>query len=300
MRWTIVAVLVLAAAFWLLSMPAPMAARDLPDVVPDKVAGARVFWAGGCASCHASPVNGERAKGDAKLLLGGGLALHTAFGEFRIPNISSHAEDGIGGWTMLEFVNAMQRGVSPRGEHYYPAFPYTSYAKMPLEDVIHLKAYLDTLPSVPGRIAGPELRFPWNVRRGVGLWKRRYLSSEPVVAAGSPNTRIEQGRQLVEGAGHCGECHTPRDRFGGLLTDQWLAGAANPDGDGRIPNITPGSDSIGDWSVDDLAYYFESGFTPDFDSVGGNMVAVQENLAKLDPRDREAIAAYLKAVPAID
>ena len=109
-----------------------------------------------------------------------------------------------------------------------------------------------------------------------------------------------QGQRLVEGAGHCGECHTPRDRFGGLLADHWLAGAPDPEGRGRVPNITSGGKTISGWSAGDIEYYLESGFTPDFDTVGGSMVAVQENMARLTAEDRKAIAAYLKAVPAID
>ena len=105
---------------------------------------------------------------------------------------------------------------------------------------------------------------------------------------------------LVEGAGHCGECHTPRDPLGGLDTGRWLAGAPNPEGKGRIPNITPGGKKISDWSLADIRYYLETGFTPDFDTVGGSMVAVQENMAMLSNEDREAISAYLKAVPARD
>lgn len=111
---------------------------------------------------------------------------------------------------------------------------------------------------------------------------------------------VERGRMLVEGAGHCGECHTPRDRFGGLLRERWLAGAPNPEGKGRIPNITPGGENISAWSAADIAYYLESGFTPEFDTVGGSMVAVQENMAKLSDEDRAAIAAYLLALPALD
>ena len=111
---------------------------------------------------------------------------------------------------------------------------------------------------------------------------------------------IERGRELVEGLGHCGECHTSRDRFGGLLQDRWLGGAASPEGKGRIPNITPGGENIGSWTASDIAYYLESGFTPEFDTVGGTMVAVQENMAHLTSADREAIAAYLKSVPEID
>jgi len=293
------AALVALAVFAWLSRPLSMAADALPAHVPDVANGERVFWAGGCASCHASPVNGKRAKGDAKLKLGGGETLDTPFGLFRVPNISPHA-NGIGGWSTLDFVNAMQRGVSPDGRHYYPSFPYTSYIRMDVRDVIDLKAYLDTLPPVSGVIGPHELAFPWSVRRGIGLWKRRYLDATPVIAAETDEPAVARGRALVEGAGHCGECHTPRDRFGGLDTSHWLAGAPNPDGKGRIPNITPGGKTLSSWSAADIAYYLETGFTPDFDTVGGSMVAVQENLARLAPGDRAAIAAYLKALPAID
>lgn len=276
-----------------------MEVADLPDHAPDPEAGERIFWAGGCASCHASPVDGKRAKGDDKLLLGGGLELETDYGVFRVPNISSHPDDGIGAWSRVEFVNAMQRGVAPDGRHYYPSFPYTSYARMPVEDVMDLQAFLDTLPPVEGRIEPHSLGFPWSIRRGLGAWKRRYLDTDPITLPPSA-TLEERGRLLVEGAGHCGECHTPRDRFGGLLGERWLAGAPNPEGKGRIPNITPGGKNIAEWSAADIAYYLETGFTPEFDTVGGSMVSVQENMSKLSNQDREAIAAYLKTLPALD
>ena len=297
LRYALVIAAVIAAAGWWSSRPLTLSAADLPEHGGDPVAGSRVFWAGGCASCHATPVDGKRARGDAKLLLGGGLELETPYGTFRVPNLSPH-EDGIGGWSTLDFVNAMQRGVSPDGRHYYPSFPYTSYTRMTLEDVIDLKAFLDTLAPVPGRVEGHTLGFPWSVRRGIGIWKRRYLDATPVVATESAGPAIERGRYLVEGAGHCGECHTPRDRFGGLDVTRWLSGAPDPEGKGSVPDITPAGKNTGDWSAGDLAYYFESGFTPEFDTVGGSMVAVQENLAKLTAEDRQAIAAYLKALPA--
>ena len=109
---------------------------------------------------------------------------------------------------------------------------------------------------------------------------------------------VERGRELVEGAGHCGECRTERDRFGGMITDPWLGGAPNPEGRGRIPNITLAGKNTADWSAGDIAYYLESGFTPEYDTVGGSMVAVQENMAMLSQDDRRAIAAYLKSIPA--
>ncbi len=298
-RALVAIVAVAIAAAWWLTRPQSLAAADLPDHDPDPEAGEKVFWAGGCASCHATPVDGKRAKGDEKLLLGGGLELDTPYGVFRVPNISSHPDDGIGAWSPVDLVNAMQRGVSPDGRHYYPSFPYTSYARMPVEDVLDLKAFLDTLPPVAGRAADHSLGIPWSIRRGIGVWKRRYLDTGPTTHAASP-TPVERGRLLVEGAGHCGECHTPRDRFGGLRRDRWLAGAPDPEGEGRVPNITPGSENIATWSAADIAYYLESGFTPEFDTVGGSMVAVQENLSMLSDEDRAAIAAYLKALPPIE
>lgn len=286
------------AAAWWVTRPQLLAAADLPDHVADAAAGATVFWAGGCASCHATPVDGKRAKGDDKLLLGGGEELTTDFGIFRVPNISSHDADGIGSWSMLDFVNAMQRGVSPGGRHYYPSFPYTSYAKMATEDVMDLKAYLDTLPAAEGRPAPHALRFPWSVARGIGAWKRRYLDAAAVVRLDTADPTVARGQALVEGAGHCGECHTPRDRFGGMIVDRWLSGAPNLEGKGRVPDITPAGENTSGWSTSDISYYFESGFTPDFDTVGGSMVAVQETLAMLPQADRDAIAAYLKSIPA--
>lgn len=298
MRRVAVAILILAPlALWLLSQPSGISADGLPDHAGDAVAGERIFWAGGCASCHATPVDGKRARGGDKLLLGGGTALESPYGTFHVPNISPHA-DGIGGWTTLDFVNAMLRGVAPDGSHYYPSFPYASYTKMRTEDVIDLKAFIDTLPAVAGTALGHELGIPWNIRRGIGIWKRLYLDAAPVIEVTDPE--VERGRYLVEGPGHCGECHTPRDILGGLIEARWLSGAPNPEGKGRVPNITPGASGVGGWSAADIEYYLETGFTPEFDTVGGPMVAVQENMAELTKQDRAAIAAYLKALPAAD
>jgi mono/diheme cytochrome c family protein len=194
----------------------------------------------------------------------------------------------------------MLRGVSPEGKHYYPAFPYPSYARMRLEDISDLWSFWQTLPAVAGRAAPHELGFPYSFRRGIGLWKRLYLDDAPVLDLASDDPLLRRGQYLVEGPGHCGECHTPRNAIGGPDLDRWLAGGPDPEGEGRIPNITPGEGGIGSWSTGDLAYYFETGFTPDFDSVGGAMAEVQRNLAELSEEDREAIAAYLKAIPPQD
>jgi mono/diheme cytochrome c family protein len=287
-----VAILVVAGAAlaWFLTAPEPLGAAQLPAHQPDIANGERIFYAGGCTSCHAAP----GAKGADKLKLAGGLELTTDFGIFRVPNISPDPETGIGGWSTLDFVNAVMRGVSPGGAHYYPAFPYPSYVRMRVEDVIDLKAFMDTLPSVSNRVADHELGFPFNIRRAVGVWKLLYFSDAPVLALADAGEVVRRGQYLVEGPGHCGECHTSRDLLGGLKLSLWLAGAPNPEGKGTIPNITPGGL---DWSEAEIVEALKTGFKPDFDTLGGRMVAVQENLAHLPDDDLAAIAAYLKAVP---
>jgi mono/diheme cytochrome c family protein len=289
-------VLVAAVAFALLTMPRHLAASEIaPLATADSARGERLFWAGGCASCHAA----KGAKGADRLKLGGGAPLVTKFGTFHAPNISPHLQDGIGGWNLADFANAMQRGVSPDGHFYYPAFPYTSYARMRPGDVADLYAYLRTLPPVSGKAPANDVGFPFNIRRGIGLWQLLFLSPKPVLtlpAGASPAAHA--GQYLVEGPGHCGECHSPRSLggLGGTDTARWLGGAPALEGDGRIPNITPGGLS---WSADEIADYLETGFTPDYDSVGGSMVEVQENMAQLSDTDRAAIGAYLKAIPPV-
>ncbi len=281
-------------AFWFLSAPKPLGATALAALPEgDAARGELVFWAGGCASCHAA----DNAEGGDKLKLGGGHVLASDFGDFVVPNISPDPQHGIGQWSKDDFANAMMRGVSPDGENLYPSFPYTSYARMSDGDLSDLWAFMQTLPAVDNDPGPHRLGFPFNIRRGVGLWKLLYADETWVVKVDETDEKLVRGRYLVEALGHCGECHTPRDFAGGVKRDLWLAGAPNPDGQGRIPNITPGG-AIADWSEADIAYYLESGFTPDFDSVGGSMVDVQENMAKLPASDREAIAAYLKAIPA--
>jgi mono/diheme cytochrome c family protein len=289
------AILVAAAGagFWYLTAPETYAELDLSAHEPDLANGERLFWVGGCGSCHAAP----DAKGEDKLRLVGGLVLETPFGDFVAPNITPDPTTGIGSWTTVEFVQAMRQGVSPDGRHYYPAFPYTSYARMPVEDLLDLKSFIDSLPAIENEVGDHALGFPFNIRRGIGLWKQLYLDTEWVAEIDAADPVLARGRYLVEGPGHCGECHTARDAMGGLDHSAWLAGATAPEGEGTVPNITPGPDGIAGWSASDIAYAFESGFKPDYDTLGGSMTTVQDNLSRLPPADREAIAAYLLALP---
>ncbi len=279
---------VVAAVLWVASAPRPYAAGTFAGLTGDAARGEAVFHAAGCASCHHAP----GARGEAKLVLAGGQTFASPFGTFAAPNISPDPAAGIGGWTVADLGNALLTGTAPDGRHYYPAFPYAAYTRMQLQDVADLHAFLMTLPPDVTPSRPHALAFPFSIRRAVGLWKRRYLDPAPVVA-GDLTEAEARGRYLVEALGHCGECHTPRDVLGGLVRDRWLAGAPNPAGEGRIPNITPAALT---WSEAEIAAYLETGFTPDFDVVGGHMAAVVENFARLPAADRAAVAAYLKRV----
>lgn len=287
--------------FYVLTMPDTIDAAALPKHTADVKNGETMFYAGGCASCHAAPPAGkcEDPAAPDKFNLAGGHCLKTPFGTFYVPNISPDKEDGIGAWSDADFVNAMAKGVAPDGSHYYPAFPYTSYQRMRYEDLIDLKAFIDTLKPVKSQVPDHDLPLPFKLRRGLGLWKLLYLDGEQLKPDPKQSAAINRGAYLVEGPGHCGECHTPRDLLGGLKRDKNMAGGPSPEGGDIIPNITPHDDGIGDWSAEDIVEALTSGATPSFDVLGGTMTKVQENMAKLSDEDRQAIAAYLLALPPI-
>lgn len=281
------------AGFWLLTSPMWQRAgtEPLPNAAPDLANGQVMFHAGGCASCHATPGQEDRTQ------LGGGLALHSPFGTFHSPNISSHPRDGIGGWTPAQFVRAMRAGVSPDGRHYYPSFPYTSYQRMNAKDLTDLFAFMKTLPAVEGRIRDHELGFPFNVRRGLGLWKLAFLDGQEFRPDPTKSASLNRGAYLVEGPGHCVECHSPRTFAGNIPTDRRFAGGPNPEGKGFVPNITPHPKGIGGWSKGEIADLLDSGMTPEGDFVGSTMTAVIRNTSKLPASDRDAMAEYLLALP---
>ena len=298
-RRLIIAAAILAitgfAAFWVLTTARTLTAADLPDHQPDLANGEDMFWAGGCESCHAAP----GAAGEDLFKLGGGEPLTTPFGIFYPSNISTHRQDGIGDWTLADFVNAMKFGVGADGRHLYPAFPYTSYQRMRIADIIDLKAFLDTLPAVAGLAPDHRLPFPFSIRRGLGAWKLLYVDGETLAPDPALDAATIRGAYLVEGPAHCGECHSPRNAIGGIDRSRLLGGGPAPEGTDMVPNITPHADAIGGWTDEDIVFALESGITPSFESLGAPMNAVQRNMARLDPADLAAIARYLKSVPEI-
>ena len=297
MRRFLLAVLVLAvigaAVFWFVTIPGTVPASALGSYTPNLENGKTMFYAGGCASCHATPDQEDKTR------LGGGMALKSPFGTFYAPNISSDARDGIGGWSEADFVGAMWKGTSPDGRHYYPAFPYTSYQKMKMEDVRDLFAHLKTLPAVTGKVRDHDLPAHFKIRRMLGAWKFLFLDGEPFKPDASKPAAWNRGAYLVNAPGHCAECHSPRNILGGIISKQRFAGGPDPEGgDGSVPNITQAG--IGDYSEKDIAQVLATGEMPNGDSVGGGMTAVVRNTGQLTPEDRAAMATYVKSLPPVE
>jgi mono/diheme cytochrome c family protein len=277
-----------AVAGWVLTSPRLIDAETARQVSApgDPVAGRVVFYMAGCESCHQSP--GQ----DDPLRLGGGMELKTPFGSFYPPNISPDGADGIGGWTAVDLANALMAGVSREGEHLYPALPYASYRRMSTKDVRDLFAFLRTLAPVAGKAPSDAVNFPFSIRRAIGIWKLLYLprlERQPTFDPADPNGL---GRYLVQGPGHCAECHSPRTLLGGIIESRRLTGGPLPDGKGKAPNITAAG--LADWSESDIADALSTGLTPSGDTLGGPMAAVVRSLAQVPAPDLAAIARYLK------
>src|SRR5436190_18613525 len=206
------------SVFWFVTIPATVQASALSAYAPNAANGREIFYAGGCTSCHATPGQDDKTR------LGGGLGLKSPFGTFYVPNISSDPNDGIGKWSEADFVTAMRKGTSPDGRHYFPAFPYTSYQRMKLADLRDLLAYLKTLPAVQGKVRDHDVPFPFNVRRLLGGWKFLFFDGQAFKPDPSRSAAWNRGAYLVNGPGHCAECHSPRNLMGGIKSGQRFAG----------------------------------------------------------------------------
>jgi mono/diheme cytochrome c family protein len=287
----VIAAMLGVGVFWVVTRPAIVPASALALHSPNLDNGKTMFFAGGCASCHATPEQDDKTR------LGGGLGLKSPFGTFYAPNISPDAKDGIGQWSEASFVTAMVKGTSPDGQHLFPAFPYTSYQRMKFDDVRDLFAYLKTLPAVQAQSKAHDVPFPFNVRRALGVWKLLFLDGQPFQPDPAKSAAWNRGAYLVNGPGHCAECHSPRNILGGIVESQRFAGGPDPVGDDWIPNIT--QRALRDWSEKDIAEMLETGMTPD-DKVSGAMAEVVRNTAQLSAEDRAAIATYVKSLPPVE
>ena len=250
--------------------------------------GRQVFNAASCAVCHTDKENNGEP-------LAGGYAMKSDFGTFYTPNITPDPETGIGNWSDEDFIRAMQQGISPGGDHYFPSFPYTAYTKMHRDDVLALKAYLFSLKPVKKPNREHELAFYVKMAPSARIWKSAYFKQGEFIDVPGKSAEWNRGAYLVEAMGHCSECHTPRKALGVLDETMAFAGVQKMTGVGTVPNITPDKKTgIGRWSVDDLVYYFETGTTLSGDSSGGKMASIIDNsLSLLPASDRKAIAVYL-------
>jgi mono/diheme cytochrome c family protein len=244
--------------------------------------------AGDCAACH-------RAKGGQPFA--GGGALQTPFGTLLAPNITPDVETGIGGWTDDQFVEAAQNGIGHGGLHLYPAMPYTYYTKMTREDVIAIRAYLETLQPVRNLVQANQLPFPFNQRETMVGWNELYFRPGEFKPDPGKSTEWNRGAYLVEGAEHCGLCHTPKNVMGGDENSQMMQGSVLQSW--YAPNLTGNRRvGIGDWTVDDIALYLKTGRNR-YDIASGPMAdAVTNSTSHLTDADLRAIAVYLKDLPA--
>lgn len=281
--------LTVAAAGFVLTSARP-GNHPLPDHDPDPVRGEVMYHAGGCISCHkASATAGVMG------LPIGGAEFPTPVGSFWPGNLTPEPETGLGSWTTEQFVDAMMLGVSPDGRHYFPAFPYTSYRDMNVEDVLDLWSYLNSLE--PTHSPGRSSEVPFNViaRRGVGMWKLLALDDAGFQPDPATTERWNRGAYLTNTIGHCGECHTPRNTL--MISDRKsaMAGGPHPRGDeGTVPSLLDLVARGRYTDVSDLTLALQFGETFGYDRLSsGGMADIQMNLAMLPEEDLRAISEYL-------
>jgi mono/diheme cytochrome c family protein len=280
---------VAAVGFWWLTRPDALPASAIPSRAPDLANGEVLYHAGSCFACHKPGAGAAQPS-----LPSGGTPFKTPIGTFYPQNITPDVETGIGRWSASDFVNAMTRGLSPDGRHYFPAFPYMAYRAMPLADLVDLHGYLMSLPPVKSIAPAHTLPLVGLARRGVGLWKRLAFARAPFAPAPGGSDSLRRGAYLVNAPGHCGECHTPKDWLMREDLARHMAGGPHPGGEGKVPSLRGLLAREKYEDAADLALALEHGEEFGYEDISsGGMAAIQENLAKLPPSDRAAIAEYL-------
>lgn len=264
----------------------PPPARDFTGITGDPERGAYMVRASGCVACHTDTRTDSG-------LFAGGPPLKTPFGTFHAPNITPHAEAGIGGWSLATFSRALVAGVGPDGRHYYPSFPYTHYTRLKTRDIADMKAYLDTVPAVASPAPAHDLAWPFSDRALLGGWK--WLFFKPRVPEETParSEAWRRGEYLVNGPAHCGACHTERNAFGARVAERFGGTLSGPGGH-PVPGIDTGKNHIEGWTVEDIVLALQTGLKPDGDVMGGAMgEVVEEGTSHMTDEDLEAIAVYL-------
>jgi mono/diheme cytochrome c family protein len=239
---------------------------------------------GDCTACHTVP---------GKAPFSGGVAIETPFGKLVGANITPDPDTGLGHWTFHDFQIVMSEGHSKGGKRLYGAMPFTAYTKVRKEDNLALWAYLQTIEPVNNPVETNQLPFPFNVRTSLIGWNMLNFTPGEFTPNAEKTPQWNRGAYLVEGLGHCGTCHTPKNLIGGDKNDQFLAGS-NLQG-WIAPDITANAHSgIGQWSNEDLVEYLKTGANR-FDIASGPMAeAVENSTQHWTDEDLMAVAVYLK------
>ena len=244
--------------------------------------------AGDCVSCHT-------ATGGAPFA--GGLRLDTPFGYMLAPNITPDAETGIGRWSGADFYRALHDGVNKRGQDMYPTMPYDFYTRATREDIDAIYAYMQTVKPVRNKVTINHLYFPFDQRWSMAAWRELYFSEGAYKPDPLKSAAWNRGAYLVEGFGHCSDCHSPRNLLGGIEKSKDFNGAVI-DGWFALDLTSDIATGLGAWTVDEIATYLKTGAYKDKSTTLGPMAEVVRNsLSYLSEADLKAMAEYLKSIP---
>jgi mono/diheme cytochrome c family protein len=273
------------------ALPTELLTQAMDNAAPDSAQRARgqyLVAAGDCMSCHLRD-GGEP--------FAGGLGLNTPFGVIYSSNITSDSQTGIGAWTSEQFYQAMHDGKGAHGENLYPAFPYPWFRLASRADDDAILSFLKTTPAVNYTPPENHLPFPLNIRAAVGGWNELFLDSKEFQADAGQSAEWNRGAYLVNGLGHCGGCHTPKNALGADKSKQLLRG-----GDLETwvaPDLTANARTgLGDWSLEDIAEYLHTGRNARAAAGGPMADVITYSTSLMSDEDRHAIATYLKSQPA--
>jgi nicotinate dehydrogenase subunit B len=238
---------------------------------------------GDCAVCHTAPGGAPNA---------GGRAMDTPFGTIYTTNLTPDADTGLGRWSFSAFQRAMREGISRDGHHLYPAFPYTAFAKTSDDDLQALYAYFMSLPAVRAPTPDAELKFPFGLRPLMAGWNALFHDPAPMQPVPNQSAEWNRGAYLVNGLGHCGACHTPRNALGAEQGGSAFLSGAMVEG-WEAPALTSLSKAAVPWNADALYRYLRNGHSPRHGIAGGPMAEVVRELAVVPDDDIRAMATYL-------
>ncbi|NNU16143.1 c-type cytochrome [Parvularcula sp. ZS-1/3] len=259
--------------------------------------GAYLATAANCVSCHTAP-GGEA--------FAGGLSFETPFGLVYSTNITPDEATGIGSWTYEAFERSMRKGIGDGGEHLYPVFPYTSFAKITPEDMKALFAYFQSLDPVESRPLSNDMQFPFDQRWMLGGWKLLFMEGGTYEPDMAQTEKWNRGAYLTQALAHCAACHSPRNSFGAKKAGQELSGGIYmdkvPSGDNRkwsAPNLTSAQSGIGHWTAEELVAYLKVGKNTHAAMFGPMNEVIGNSTRYLTTTDLEAMATYFKSLPPV-